>query len=311
MARARSIAEEEGRDPTSLGFDINAAGEIELTRTPSWQTMDYVKRGLDDVLQAQPRDPATGRLILNEGTRAIQSTLRAFVSRFDQANPAYATARAAWAGPVRAREAMDIGRRALNLNADDLAARTQNLSPSEMEFVRLGVRRALTEAVSGKGDTANVVNTIIGTPKRRAMLARLFGGRSEFDRFVSTLQAEQQGYRTFHRATQGSPTAPNLQDDAHLASTVSTAMTDLATTGLPVATLVKHAIQFGTSRAGRQAQQEIAALLSETDPARLMELSRELRKQAFRTRQRGRAAGRRAVVYGVGGGDLTGRASGE
>jgi hypothetical protein len=311
MARARSIAEEEGRDPSSLGFDINAAGEVELTRNPSWQTMDYVKRGLDDVLQAQPRDPATGRLRLDEGTRAIQGTLRSFVAQFDQANPAYAAARAAWAGPVRAREAMDIGRRALNLNADDLAARTRDLSPNEMEFVRLGVRRALVEAVAGKGDTANVVNAVIGTPKRRAMLARLFGGRREFDRFTSTLQAEREGYRTFHRATQGSPTAQNVQDDAHLSGTVATAMTDLATTGLPVATIVKHAIQFGTSRAGREAQQEIATLLSETDPARLMELSRELRKQAFRTRARGRRAGRRAVAYGVGAGDVSGNASGD
>lgn len=335
MARARSIAQEEGRDPAELGFAEDAQGNVILAsprqtrvldqrgqpipapaepvmrRNPSWQTMDYVKRGLDDVLQAQPRDPATGRLRLDEGTRAIQGTLRSFVSQFDQANPSYAAARAAWGGPVRAREAMDIGRRALNLNADDLAARTRDLSPNELEFVRLGVRRALVEAVSGKGDTANVVNTIIGTPKRRAMLARLFGGRRDFDRFTSTLQAEQEGFRTFHRATQGSPTAPNLQDDAHLNSAVATGMVDLATTGLPVATLVKHAIQFGTSRAGREAQQEIATLLSETDPTRLMELSRELRKQAFRTRQRGRGAGRRAVGYGVSAGNAAGDASGD
>ena len=39
-------------DPTSLGFDFNAAGETMLTRTPSFQQLDQFKQGLDDVINA-------------------------------------------------------------------------------------------------------------------------------------------------------------------------------------------------------------------------------------------------------------------
>lgn len=303
LGRARAIAQEEGRDPNTLGFEVNSAGETAVSRTPSWQTFDYLKRGMDDVLQAQPRDPATGALILDEGTRAIQGTLRSFLGQIDRANPEYAAARAAWAGPVQSREAMDLGRRALNMTADDFAARTRQMSPNELEFFRLGVRRAMTESIANAGDTANVVHRLVGTGRKRALIQRLFGGRQEFDRFISTLQQEQAGFQTYRTARLGSPTAPNLQDDAALSSAVTTGLADMATTGLPITTAVRQAVRFGTGRAARHAQEQISSILSESDPARLRELARELNREAARLRRGRYSAGRRATGYGVGAGE--------
>lgn len=307
MNRAVEIAREEGRDATTLGFELNAAGEAELTRSPSWQTLDYLKRGLDDVLQAQPRDPATGRLRLDEGTKAIDETRREFLRAIDVANPDYAAARAAWAGPSSARDAMQLGQRALSMTADDMTARTASLSPGDLDFFRLGVRRAMAESVASRGDTANVVNTLVGTGRKRAMLQRLFGGRENFDRFVATLNAEQEAFRTYQRAMLGSPTAPNIQDDAALAA--ATAVTDLGTTGVPITTLIRMAVNFGTSRAGRQAREQITAMLSEADPARLTMLARELRRESARVRQATRARGRRSAGTSRLGGQAAGMVS--
>ena len=277
---AYRIAQEEGRDPTTLGFDINDAGEVSLTRVPSWQTLDYVKRGLDDVVEAY-RDPTSGKLNLNTEGRAINNTLRFFLGAFDKANPDYAAARAAYAGPVSGINAMNKGLEALNMTADDLEARMRDMTPFEKQMFALGARRAMAELVSSKGDTANVVNALIGTGKKRAMLARLFGDKQQFGRFVETMGQEREGFRTYARALQGSSTAVNVQDDATL-SIASSAANLVASGGMSVGDAIKTAMRFGVGRAGENARQQVAALLSNTDPARFQELAAQLRAEAIR-----------------------------
>lgn len=300
MQNAYRIAQEEGRDPTVMGFELNSAGEVTLTRTPSWQTWDYVKRGLDDVLEGY-RDTTTGRLNLNTYGRAANDTTRGFLREFDTANPDYAAARAAWAGPTRARAAMDAGRKALNMNADDLTARMKGMSPSEREMFRLGHRRAMAEHITASGDSADAVRRIVGTGKKRAALARLYDNDPAFDRFVSTLNREQEGFRTFARATQGSPTAANVADDANLANVTM----DLAH-GSPVRAALRQVLKYGAGRAGRNAQQEVSALLSETEPSRIGEFVGELRAQAGRRQGAARRGNRVARV----GGNIAGQIAG-
>jgi hypothetical protein len=90
--RAMSIAQEEGRDPTSLGITFNEAGDPKFEKVPSWQTLDYLKRGLDDVVN-QSREPLTGRLVLDEAGNAVNSTRKTFLNFMDDNNPDYAAAR--------------------------------------------------------------------------------------------------------------------------------------------------------------------------------------------------------------------------
>lgn len=278
LANAYRIAKEEGRDPTALGFDVNSSGEVSLGRVPSWQTLDYVKRGLDDVVESY-RDPVTGKLNLDTEGRAINNTRASFLKAFDQANPTYAQARKAWGGPVSGINAMNLGRKALNMTADDLEARMRDMTPFEKNMFALGTRRAMAELVQSKGDTADVVNALVGTGKKRAMLGRLFGDQQTFQRFVDTLGQEREGFRTFKQAMLGSPTAANLQDDSAL-QTAATAADLMLSGGIPVATATRHAIKFLGVKLGKKAQEQIAALLSNTDPTAIRELAAELRAQA-------------------------------
>jgi hypothetical protein len=176
---------------------------------------------------------------------------------------------------------MNTGRKALNMTADDLEARMRDMSPFEKQMFALGARRAMAETISSKGDTANVINAITGTGKKRAMLARLFGDRPTFNRFVQTLNQEKEGFRTYARALSGSPTALNLEDDATL-KFASVAADMAANGGIPVATAVRQAVKFGIGKIGDKTKQQVAALLSETDPARFKELAAQLREEATR-----------------------------
>jgi hypothetical protein len=299
MSKAYRIAQEEGRDPESLGFvmdkdgnvklsdDItlgeDEAGSLTMTREPvtkksaSWQTLDYIKRGMDDVVEGY-RDTTTGKLHLDTEGRAINNTLRSYLQAFDAANPEYAAARNAYSGPVSAISAMNLGRKALNMTADDLEARIRDLTPANKQMFALGMRRAMAELVQSKGDTADIVHALVGTGKKRAMLARAFGDRKQFQRFVETLGQEREGWRSLRQALLGSPTASNLSDDAALEGAAMAA--DFAAGGMPVATATSKAIKFLRFKLGEKAQQQIAALLSNTDPAAIRELAAELRAQA-------------------------------
>lgn len=279
MANARRIAAEEGRDPTELGFGLNDQGEVVLNRVPSWQTLDYVKRGMDDVIESY-RDGTTGRLNLDTEGRAINNTQRQFLAAFDRANPDYAQARAAWGGPVSGVTAMNEGRRALKLTGDDLEARMRDMSPFERNMFALGARRAMAEAVDSKGDTANVVNTLVGTGKKRAMLARLFGNRQDFNRFVSSLETEGNGFRTFARARTGSPTAANHADDQDLA--VAAGVADLATSGVPIITALRLAARGAAGRNAQAAQDHVARMLGTTDPQEVQAVIRRFKQAEAR-----------------------------
>lgn len=103
MSRAATIAAEEGRDPAALGFDFDAAGDVVHVRTPSNQTLDYVKRGLDDVLEGY-RDGTTGKLRLDEGGRAVLNTLNEYRGVIAPQGSKYRAALDAGGEPLRLEE---------------------------------------------------------------------------------------------------------------------------------------------------------------------------------------------------------------
>jgi hypothetical protein len=264
-------------DSAHIGKGFGGAGTPQKVKTYTPQTLDYIKRGMDDVVESY-RDKTSGKLVLDTEGRAVNNTLRSYMGTVDRLFPDYAKARAAYAGPVKGIGAMNTGRKFLNMTADDIEARMRDMTPYEKDMAALGARRAMAELVQSKGDTADIVHALVGTGKKRAMLARLFGDRKQFQRFVDTLGQEKEGWRSFRQALLGSPTASNLSDDAALEGAAMAA--DFAAGGMPVATATSKAFKFLRFKLGEKAQQQIAALLSNTDPAAIRELAAELRTQA-------------------------------
>lgn len=141
--------------------------------SPTWQTLDYVKRGLDDVLEGY-RDKTTGRLVLDTEGRAVNDTLREFLSRVDAANPDYAAARAAYAGPAAEREAMRRGQDALRLSPDQLGVNVSNASPGQVEQMRLGFQSGLAESAARARNNANPFQAILDTPAMEQRLNTMY-----------------------------------------------------------------------------------------------------------------------------------------
>jgi hypothetical protein len=152
---------------------------VELPKDPrkvqqfDLQTLDYVKRGLDDVLyQAKMPGPGgTGRTERAKISQAQQD----FLATLDELVPTYGQARAAWAGPTAMREALEEGQKAFTLDPRSLRSATARLSPAEMEQFKIGALAALRDRTGKVGDGRDLVREIYGSPQKREMLGQLVG----------------------------------------------------------------------------------------------------------------------------------------
>lgn len=276
LGRARRIAMEEGRDPTSLGFDLDAEGNVALTRVPSWQTLDYAKRGLDDVLEGY-RDKTSGRLVLDTEGKAINDTRKAFLGVVDAANPAYREARAAYAGPASSRDALSAGQDAFRANPDQLGVDIAGASPERRGQMQLGYRGALMDAANGYRTSTNPFDATLGTPAAEQRLGVLYGDTPGTQRLLETRDLERQMASSTNSMLGNSLTAQRLIADQSFNEGTLGLLADAAGNtagGGPVSGLlslarngIRGAIKLGVGgRAVRRAD-ELAPMLFNTDPA--------------------------------------------
>lgn len=304
LSRARTIAANERRDPAALGFVLDDAGEVILQPsrpmsltsagaeggapveqagyTP--QTLDYVKRGMDDIIESM-RDPVTGRLRLDEAGRAQNNVLRSFLTEVDRLNPDYASARQAYSGPASMASALNKGSKAASKDAETIWAETRDLNPAQLEQYRLGARTGLSNMMDARVDNADKVRALIGTPKKREAFSEIFGGSDGVDNFLATLGDEAAAAQTYQRAFTGSPTALNLADDANLDGLASVAVNAggraLGGQGLfrnGISTMADIA-RYGLGKKAEGVRTSLASLLTETDPKVTASVLDEIIKQ--------------------------------
>tara|TARA_R110000868_G_scaffold88257_2_gene246097 strand:+ start:247 stop:2280 length:2034 start_codon:yes stop_codon:yes gene_type:complete len=131
LALARDKARFEGRSLSPRVADIN------------FTDADMIKRGLDRFIR-NATDDATGKL--TDAGRDHLQLRNELVDLIDSANPYYAPARAAWAGPSAMMEAAEIGRRLFmkSENPDVIRATAERMGGSEREAFMVGVLDAVT-----------------------------------------------------------------------------------------------------------------------------------------------------------------------
>lgn len=190
--------------------DPNQAASVPTYTT---QTLDYAKRGMDDILEEQ-RNQITGRLVLDEAGRAQNGVRSELLREVDRLNPTYGQARAAYAGPAAERDALALGRDALRMSPEDVQVAAGRLSPSQRSQFGLGYRTELSNQIDNRVDGADKVGALIGTPRKRAALAAAMGESQGLGRFNQRLSAEQAANETYRAVATGSATAGRLADDA-------------------------------------------------------------------------------------------------
>lgn len=217
MANARKIAAEEGVNTETLGIDLDAQGEPVLTRVPTWQTLDYIKRGVDNVVE-QYRDKTTGKLMLDTYGRAADITRGEYVRTLRDLNQTYGKALDTWGGPSRSLDAIDVGKDALTRSPEVNAARLKDMTDDEREFARLGIAQQLRDVANKRGPIApefgRVAGTRYGSTSTREQLRPFFKSDGDYQKFVDSVSRQVTMARTPDKVLGGSQTAGRLAVDS-------------------------------------------------------------------------------------------------
>jgi hypothetical protein len=259
--------------------------------TYTTQTLDYVKRGMDDVLE-EKRSPLTGRLVLDEAGRAQNGVRGQLLSEVDRLNPDFAAARQAYAGPMASRDALARGGDAYSMHPDELAMQVGTQTPEHLGQMQLGYRGAMVDHASRVRDTSNPWEATLGTPASRNRLGAIYPGNAGVDRMLRQRDLEGTMAQTKDAVLGNSKTAgrqimdkvfegggwPLALGEAGLAvlthgATLPLAMRRFAGEG------ARDMYKLGVGKRATAKADALAPMLLNVDPGAGMAVARELMEQ--------------------------------
>jgi hypothetical protein len=196
--------------------NFDDAGNPVMGEVPNLRLLDAAKRGLDDILSEARAERMARGTPMSQRERAIDEFRHAYVAEIDNLlggatspDNLYAQARAAWSGPSRSLDAMNLGRRIFNEDAEITARAIQRLPEGDREFFRAGVVQALRDKINNTQDGSNVVRSFFRNQAMRDKLAATFDNPQDFRRFQAALEREG---RMFQNARDVSPRTGSQTD---------------------------------------------------------------------------------------------------
>jgi hypothetical protein len=306
--RGRRIARLEGVDvpalPDLAGLSEAGADLSKIEGMPDIpvQAIDYMKRGLDDLIESGFRSGSIARA----EARALRGRLRSVLEEVDEAVPAFGQARAAWAGEQAARDAMEAavgGSRELGLKkfvneAPEAIERAMKaMTPSEREFYRRGALDSIRDMLARRQDTrADLSRLLIGRgggdvteSDLRKRLRLLFDTDADMQNFVRSMLDERGRASASGFILGGSPTQRIAAEQADLAGTVATPDLDIKRMG---AELLRRRVgehMMGlTEGAVDELAPRLTGPLSDVAPQILRDLEQYQRRLATRSALAGR-----------------------
>tara|TARA_R110000772_G_scaffold25515_6_gene66496 strand:+ start:343 stop:1737 length:1395 start_codon:yes stop_codon:yes gene_type:complete len=178
------------------------------------ERFDTAKKALDDDIGAAVSS--------NKGNLARELTefKNRMLTRVDDSNPDYATARSAWGGKKEQQEAVEMGRAAFKENSEITADAYRALSVPLQRLFRVGMldaQRAMTRTANPGTDVSRLFQQQRVVELMREVIPNsqrandVFGNRS--GRFGEYVNRQGRMAQTRNTAMGGSPTARNQLDD--------------------------------------------------------------------------------------------------
>jgi hypothetical protein len=204
-------AELRGEDPSRFMlkdiYDLDEAGNmVTVGKIPDVRTLDYVKRGIDALIDKGYKGEGMSKAEAN----ALKDLKRAYVEVIDQNVPEYAAARAKYAGDIEVLDALRLGRTdylSPKMLPNEAKKLVDGMSDAERDALRAGVAQSLLTKVMDAPQQINAAQRIIGAPATRKRLEALFQDPNEYKVFEAALKRESELFRNAQDIVRGSRTA--------------------------------------------------------------------------------------------------------
>lgn len=221
VQRLEALAAGKKFDPTEFAIvGTNEAGEPIVGKVPNMRTLDAIKGGLDDMLEAY-RDKTTGLLRLDDKGRAIDAVRREFLKHIDEINPTYGQARAAYAGPASINDAVTLGKSAATRGraADTLDTFNRQTDPQKQGF-RTGYADTLNAGIERGRVGQNAAGKFTAEKYQTELPAlSLHQGPQQpgaTDEMLKRIGRENDMFATRNRALGGSQTFDNFANEGDI-----------------------------------------------------------------------------------------------
>lgn len=222
VQRLESLASGKKFNPEDYAITgFNEAGDPIISGVPNMRTVDLIKKGWDNQLEAF-RDPTTGKLVLDAKGRALDSVRRSFLNEVDSINPTYAEARKLYAGPSQVKSAQGFGQNAAarGRSADNVDQFNSLNAPSQQGF-RQGYADTVAAKIERGAEGVNATRPLTSQKAQAELDAlSLHQGPVQPDKLggaAQRLARERTMFETRNQALGGSRTVDNLNDDAAMA----------------------------------------------------------------------------------------------
>ncbi len=175
--------------------------DVELTTVPDIRTLDYVKRGLDSLVEQGYK----GKGMSSARAKSVKESRNAFVDILDNLSPEYKAARAKYAGDAEVLDALREGNANFaKTKYEDIGKMFKTMSDAEKDAYRVGAIRQLEDRImKGRGNAAGMLVQDKLMDKR---IESLFDNASEYKLFKAALEREAQLYDVASRSLSGSRT---------------------------------------------------------------------------------------------------------
>jgi hypothetical protein len=254
-------------------------GVKNAAEAPLMVQIDAFKKAADDVISDSMRNGANNR------ARVVQGMRDTLLSVTDQANPTYAKARDAWAGPSRYLDAVKEGRNILGtrVSAEELAAGLSRMGEVEQEAFRIGAVSAITAKMGS--DTARLgdMTKYLRSPEMRAKIAAIMPTPEARAEWAKRLDFETSSSELTGRALGNSATARRLAERQDADSIVMDLVTD-AFAGSPPVSLLRQMVTAVPRKVRDTLRSRSDAILAEllTDPQAMDGLRKALERVTAR-----------------------------
>lgn len=204
LRRLRDADDAEARIMAQLSGDGPDAPDVTIVQgaVPTFQTLDYIKRGMDSLLEGY-RDSTTRRLNLDDRGRAVLGNVTRYRRELERLNPDYREALRAGGDPLRLEDAFRRSERLFSTGVSerDFARAIEGMGEADRRALAAGLADKLyREAQSGKLTTRRLNQ--LDVPAMRGKLARVIGSDNADD-FIRRIRVEIEMARSGGRMAPG------------------------------------------------------------------------------------------------------------